>query len=207
MGMMEGLSSKFGPQGAAESKSEGTAAAAPANGSGLSGSMTMGELIGRYPSAQRALFQKYHIGGCSSCGYDESDTLQQVLANHNVTEVQGAIDYILQADEGEKKIQIGAAESARLLKENAGVKLIDVRDEYERRTASIPGSMLLTRQLAEEMMNQWDKNTPIIFHCHHGIRSLDAASYFAGHGFTNVKSMTGGIEAWANEVDPQTPRY
>ena len=54
---------------------------------------------------------------------------------------------------------------------------------------------------------RWPQDTPIVFDCHHGQRSLDAASYFAGHGFTEVRSMTGGIDAWAVEVDPSVPRY
>ena len=40
----------------------------------------------------------------------------------------------------------------------------------------------------------WDRGTLIIFVCHHGIRSLDAAAYFAGHGLENVRSLRGGIE-------------
>ena len=51
------------------------------------------------------------------------------------------------------------------------------------------------------------KDTPIVFHCHLGQRSLDAASYFAGHGFKNVRSMTGGIDAWSSEVDESILRY
>jgi Rhodanese-like domain len=51
------------------------------------------------------------------------------------------------------------------------------------------------------------KDTPVVFHCHHGQRSLDAASYLAGHGFKNARSLTGGIEAWSIEVDASVPRY
>ena len=36
---------------------------------------------------------------------------------------------------------------------------------------------------------------------------MDAAAYFQGHGFTNVKSLRGGIDAWSAEVDPKLPRY
>ena len=56
-------------------------------------------------------------------------------------------------------------------------------------------------------MQRWSKDAPIVFYCHLGQRSLDAASYFAGHGFTNVRSMSGGIEAWALQVDPSVPLY
>ena len=40
--------------------------------------MTMGEIIDEYPSAKRVLFQKYHVGGCSSCGYSLEETLEEV---------------------------------------------------------------------------------------------------------------------------------
>ena len=44
-------------------------------------------------------------------------------------------------------------------------------------------------------------------HCHLGQRSLEAASYLIGHGFTNVRSLRGGIDLWAQEVDPSLARY
>ena len=70
----------------------------------------------------------------------------------------------------------------------------------------LQGATLVSEELTQEMM-QWPKDTPIVFYCHLGQRSLDAASYFAGHGFRNVRSITGGIEAWSLEVDPLVPRY
>jgi len=72
--------------------------------------------------------------------------------------------------------------------------------------AHIQGATLVSEALTQEMM-QWPKDTPIVFYCHLGQRSLDATSYFAGHGFRNVRSITGGIEAWSLEVDPLVPRY
>jgi rhodanese-related sulfurtransferase len=36
---------------------------------------------------------------------------------------------------------------------------------------------------------------------------MDAAAYFAGHGFTNVRALRGGVDAWSREVDPKVPRY
>jgi len=63
-----------------------------------------------------------------------------------------------------------------------------------------------TEGLAQEMM-RWPRDTLIIFYCHFGQRSVDAASYFAGHGFSSVRSMTGGIDAWSLSVDASVPRY
>jgi rhodanese-related sulfurtransferase len=52
-----------------------------------------------------------------------------------------------------------------------------------------------------------DKAQRIVVYCHHGTRSLDSAAYLAGHGFTNVKSLAGGIDAWSCEIDQELPRY
>ncbi len=169
--------------------------------------MTMGEILNLYPSAQRTLFQRYHVGGCSSCGYEASDTLEQVCASHNISSIDDVITTILQSHEYDQKAQISPSEAAQLVKENPKVKLIDVREDFERRLASIEGSELISQQLVQEMMTSWPKDTPIVFFCHHGMRSLDAASYFIGHGFTNVKSIRGGIDVWSLEVDPSVKRY
>ena len=49
---------------------------------------TMGKVLEAYPSAQRALFQRYHIGGCNSCGYQPGDTLDAVARSHNITDLR-----------------------------------------------------------------------------------------------------------------------
>ena len=87
------------------------------------------------------------------------------------------------------------------------IKLLDVRTPQEYAIASIPGSVLVDQTVAQEIMQSWPKDTQIVTMCHHGVRSLDACAYLRGHSFTNTKSMTGGIEAWAVQVDPSTPRY
>lgn len=103
-------------------------------------------------------------------------------------------------------IEISAKETHALWKRGA-VKLLDVRTEEERRIAVIEGVPIVDMALAQQMIQSWPKDTAIVLHCHHGIRSLDAAAYFMREGFTNVKSMTGGIDAWTSEVDPSIPRY
>ncbi len=167
---------------------------------------SMAEILEAYPSAQRALFTRYHVGGCSSCGFQPSDSLEAVCKSHNILDVKEVIDHIKKSDEVDKKIQISAKEAAALLKQNQAAKLLDVRDEEEHRLAHIAGAMLVTQQNFQDIMN-WPKDTPILIHCHHGMRSMDAASYMIGHGFTDVHSVTGGIEAWSQDVDPTVPRY
>lgn len=168
---------------------------------------TMGEILDAFPSAKRALFQRYHVGGCSSCGYAPTDALEDVLKSHNVLDIQGAIEFIKESAEQDEKIQVSVKDVSAALKNGNGMKLIDVREPFEREIAKIEPSQLLTRDLAMEMMNEWHKEAEIVFYCHEGMRSLDAASYFAGHGFKNVKSMRGGIDAWSCEIDAAVPRY
>lgn len=101
--------------------------------------------------------------------------------------------------------QISVQETAQRLK--AGAKLIDVRDEYEASMAKINGGELLTEEFFAQMQKQWPPNTEIICYCHHGVRSLQAVSFLKKHGFTNVKSMAGGIDAWSQTMDSSVPRY
>jgi rhodanese-related sulfurtransferase len=72
---------------------------------------------------------------------------------------------------------------------------------------SIPGSEMISQKLAYEILNKWDKNTTTVFICHHGMRSLEATSYFKGHGLPNCKSLTGGVDLWSVEIDPSMKRY
>lgn len=172
----------------------------------ISKDSTMQEVLDAYPSAQRALFQRYHIGGCHSCGYEPTDILGQVAASHNITDINEVLTFIEEADQNDKRIQISPADVAAALKGDKAPRLIDVRTPKEWETAKIPGAELITEEISYALHSS-PKETPIVFYCHHGQRSMDAAAYFAGHGFTNVRSMTGGIDAWSVSVDPSIPRY
>jgi rhodanese-related sulfurtransferase len=171
----------------------------------LSGAWIMQQVTTVFPSSQRALFQKYHVGGCSSCGFQPTDTLATVAANHGL-DVNEVVEHIKRSEELEKDVEITPHETAELLKDSK-VKLLDVRTPEEYAIASVQGSVLADQSLAQEILQTWPKETPIVTMCHHGMRSLDAAAYLRGHGFTNTKSMSGGIDAWALQIDSSVPRY
>ena len=171
----------------------------------LSGAWTMQQVTTVFPSAQRALFQKYHVGGCSSCGFQPADTLATVAINHGL-DVNEVVEHIQRSQEIEKDLEITPRETAELLKEGT-IKLLDVRTPEEYAIASVRGSMLVDQSLAQEILQTWPKDTAIVTICHHGIRSLDAAAYLRGHGFANVKSMSGGIDGWSLQIDASVPRY
>lgn len=167
---------------------------------------TMREVLEAYPSAQRALFRRYHIGGCDSCGYQPEDILEEVAHRHDITDLEEVLAFIEHAEQIDRRIQASPEDVATALRSSTAPRLIDVRTPEEWELARIEGATLMTEVLAQVMM-QWAKDTPILFYCHLGQRSLDAASYFAGHGFSNVRSMTGGIDAWSLSVDLSVPRY
>ena len=171
----------------------------------LSGAWIMQQVTTVFPSAQRALFQKYHVGGCSSCGFQPTDSLATVAGNHSL-DVNEVVEFIKRSQDMEQNIEITPKETAELLKQGE-IKLLDVRTPEEYAIASVAGSALADQALAQEIIQTWPKDTAIVTMCHHGMRSLDAAAYLRGHGFMNTRSMTGGIDAWAVQIDPSIPRY
>jgi len=104
---------------------------------------------------------------------------------------------VRQAEVQEIKRQLEAGELA---------EFFDVRTPEERAKASIPGTRLMTEEEAARI-GELPKDTPLVFHCHHGGRSQAAAEHFAGLGFSNVSNVVGGIDAWSLEVDSEVPRY
>jgi rhodanese-related sulfurtransferase len=169
----------------------------------------MSELLQEFPGAQRALFRAYHIGGCSSCGFRPDETLAQVCLRNNSLPVEQVIETILSADEAERKMQIEPEELASRLNEDSADPpvLIDVRSREEWDAVHLNESQFLTQELMQEILTSWPKGREIVFVCHHGVRSLDAAAFFAGHGFTDIKSLAGGIDAWSIRIDLSLPRY
>jgi rhodanese-related sulfurtransferase len=184
------------------------AAATTTDRKDLSGAWRMEQVLQVFPSAQRALLEKYHIdrlGGPGSVGYQPADSLATVATNHGVDVIE-VIKHINKTQDMVKDLEITARETAELMKEGK-ITLLDVRAPEAYDMASIPGSMLVDQALAQEIVQSWPKDTPIVLICHHGMRSLDAADYLRGYGFANAKSLSGGIDAWSLEIDPSVPRY
>ena len=85
-------------------------------------------------------------------------------------------------------------------------ELIDVRTPEEQAIAAIDGARLLD-QAYHDALIALDRDTPLVFQCHHGIRSQRAAQYFRERGFRRLYNLIGGIDAWSMSVDPSVPRY
>ena len=86
-------------------------------------------------------------------------------------------------------------------------ELLDIRTREEYEAVHINGAQFLDHCLMQHILADKPRASFLVFVDHDGSRSLDAAAYFAGHGFTNIKCMRGGIDAWSVQVDPNLPRY
>lgn len=168
--------------------------------------MTMAAILEVVPSAQRALFQRYHVGGCSSCGFQPTDTLAQVCKDHNILDVNEVVRYLLTAKELDEKMQVPPAQVKTWLDNKESFRFLDVRPPDEIRLAAIPGAEPLDYENSQQYM-ELPKDTCIVFACKSGARSLDVAAYFAGHGFQKVHSLRGGLDGWRKDLDPSLANY
>jgi monothiol glutaredoxin len=97
------------------------------------------------------------------------------------------------------------AELKRMLETDPKVQLIDVRTPKEQDTATIAGGKPFEEVSTE--LEELDRETPLVFFCHHGNRSRNAAEQFVKDGWKRVYNLEGGIDAWSQDVDPKVPRY
>ncbi len=177
----------------------------------LNPQLPMGDLLAVYPGAQRALFRKYHVGGCSSCGFAPTETLAAICARNPHMDLAEVTAFLQTSQEEDRAMQITPAElKSRLDAATPAepVHLLDIRTREEYDAVHLPAADHFTQDRMNTILMQWPRDKGIIALIdHQGARSLDAAAYFAGHGFSNVKALLGGIDAWSQEIDPSLPRY
>lgn len=167
----------------------------------------MREVLEVFPGAQRALFRRYHIGGCSSCGFSPDETLAQVCTRNGNLDVAEVLGHIQSSHEQDAKILISPKALAELVQHEKAAKLVDVRSREEFEAVHIAGSILLSQPVMQQLMASGSNTEPIVVIDHAGKNGLDAAAYFTGHGLQNVRCLRGGIDAWAQEVDTKMRRY
>jgi monothiol glutaredoxin len=109
-------------------------------------------------------------------------------------------------DEPPRVKQISAAELKAMMDRGDPLELFDVRTEKERAIAKIAGARHLD-DAGRRHVEALDKETRLVFHCHHGGRSQAAAEHYLAQGFKHVYNVKGGIDAWSVSVDASVPRY
>lgn len=167
----------------------------------------MSVVLEAFPGAQRALFRRYHIGGCASCGFQPTETLAQVCERNGNLNVAEVLAHIQSSHEQDAKILIEPEELAGWRRQDSAVRLLDVRSREEFEAVHIAGSVLMSQDTMRQIMSDGSNTRPLVIVDHQGKNALDAAAYFMGHGLQNVRCLRGGIDAWAREVDPTLRRY
>jgi rhodanese-related sulfurtransferase len=97
-------------------------------------------------------------------------------------------EYIARRDRGEK------------------LTLLDVREEWELKVASVPGIVHIPMNDVPGRLDELDRDTEIVVLCRSGRRSLDVAKFLEPKGF-RTSNLSGGILAWSRDVDPSIPTY
>jgi len=172
--------------------------------SNLTPDTTMATLNAEFPGARRALFAKYHVGGCSSCAYADDESLTEV-ASRNEFDINEAITFILESHAHDKEMMLTPAQAVQKIQ--AGAKLVDVRTREEHDAVKIPDSEFMTQEFQQQAFATWDTDTTIILYDHLGNKALDTCAWFRGHNLPSTFIIEGGIDAYAQEVDSSLSRY
>lgn len=98
--------------------------------------------------------------------------------------------------------------AASLAKDEDGVPLLlDVREPWEFQICRIDGSVSMPMNTVTERLSELDAGRAIVCICHHGVRSMDVGLFLERNGFSRVINLSGGVHAWATQVDTQMPTY
>jgi len=105
-------------------------------------------------------------------------------------------------------LEITPEEFASLRRQAKPYRLIDVREPFEVAIAKLDNSEDIPMRAIPGCLGQLEgDDRPLVILCHHGVRSLQVVCWLREQGLENCRSLTGGIERWSRDVDPEVPRY
>lgn len=166
----------------------------------------MGQIMETLPGARRALFSRYHLGGCQSCGFSPEETLEALAERSGGLDPAEMLEHILAADRLDQRMLLSPAELKARLDAGEPVLLLDTRTREEHEAVQIPGSELMTQEIQQQLFAS-DPDREIVLYDHQGRHVLDHCSWFQGHGLKRTRALAGGIDAWSREIDPTLRRY
>lgn len=102
-------------------------------------------------------------------------------------------------------LEVDVTTAARLMRE--GALLLDVREPFELELSAVAGCRHIPMRQIPESLPDLPRDRPILVFCKVGGRSLRVTQFLRANGFEQVSNVAGGIDAWAEQVDPSLPRY
>ena len=106
----------------------------------------------------------------------------------------------------EAPIEVSVHDLKRAL-DLGGATVVDVREPWEADIAKIDGAALIPLGEFAQRAKELPRDKPILVHCHHGGRSMQATQWLRRQGYAQASNVAGGIDAWSREIDPAVPRY
>lgn len=104
--------------------------------------------------------------------------------------------------------EIAPEELKSLRESNSDIVVVDVREDWEFQTASIDGSVHIPmNQIPARFPGEVNRDKHVVVVCHHGVRSMNVTMWLRQQGFEKVQSLSGGIDSWARQIDPNVPMY
>ncbi|WP_119458819.1 rhodanese-like domain-containing protein [Rhodospirillaceae bacterium SYSU D60014] len=103
--------------------------------------------------------------------------------------------------------ELTVADLADLRRQNQRVTIVDVREGWEWEICRISGSLHMPLDHLTGEARMLPKDEPLVVLCHHGMRSQQATAWLRRNGYDNAVNLSGGIDAWARQVEPSMQRY
>lgn len=138
--------------------------------------------------------------GCPVCG--KSPRIRE-LEDYEV--ICGAAP--LSVEEAKMKTDLDVRSLRALQSSSPGLQLVDVREPQEWAIGRIEGAVHIPMGVIPVRLAELDATRTVVVYCHHGGRSAQVQQYLRKQGFSDVRNLTGGIDAWSREIDPTVPRY
>ena len=141
---------------------------------------------------------------CALCG--EYPTVTELIDYREFCDIQ-LPGTVVQGEFDEDSFELSPLEFKKALEQESAAVLVDVREQYEWDICNIDGARLLPTSSFDPATSGLNKDTPIYLYCYKGHRSMTALKELWNAGYKNLKNLKGGIDLWAEEVDPNMPQY
>jgi rhodanese-related sulfurtransferase len=165
----------------------------------------LGEVMRVLPGGRRALFARYHLGGCQSCAFSEEETLAGLCTRAEL-DAEEVLAHLLSSHEHDQTMLLAPVEVKRRIDAGEDIRWVDVRTREEHEAVTIAGAAFFNQELQEKIFAEKPGGLTVLFD-HKGRHVLDQVAWFRGHGLANTFGLTGGIDAWSREVDRSVGRY
>lgn len=108
----------------------------------------------------------------------------------------------------ETPLEITCSELREKLTAEEPIELIDCRETFEQEIVKLAGARLLPMGEIPARLSEFaDLEGAIVVYCHYGMRSAQTAQWLRANGIPDAQSLAGGIDAWAESIDPSLARY